>query len=34
MQTSQPEIELADCLFLAGVNIKETFPLIAKKTVN
>ena len=34
MQTSQPEIELADCLFLAGVNIKEAFPLIAKKTVN
>jgi formate dehydrogenase major subunit len=31
MQTSQPEIELADCVFLAGVNIIETFPLIARR---
>ncbi len=31
MQTSQPEIELADCIFLAGVNIMETFPMIAKR---
>jgi len=31
MQTSQPEIELADCIFLAGVNIMETFPLIARR---
>jgi formate dehydrogenase major subunit len=31
MQTSQPEIELADCIFLAGVNIMETFPMIARK---
>jgi formate dehydrogenase alpha subunit len=33
MQTSQPEIELADCIFLAGVNIKETFPLIARRVL-
>jgi len=31
MQTSQPEIELADCIFLAGVNLQETFPLIARR---
>ncbi|GAI39828.1 unnamed protein product, partial [marine sediment metagenome] len=31
MQTSQPEIELADCIFLAGVNIQETFPMIARR---
>jgi formate dehydrogenase alpha subunit len=33
MQISQPEIELADCIFLAGVNIKETFPLIARRVL-
>jgi formate dehydrogenase alpha subunit len=33
MQTSQPEIELADCIFLAGVNIAETFPLITRRIV-
>jgi formate dehydrogenase alpha subunit len=33
MQTSQPEIELADCIFLAGVNITETFPLITRRIV-
>jgi len=33
MQISQPEIELADCIFLAGVNITETFPLIARRIV-
>jgi formate dehydrogenase alpha subunit len=33
MQTSQPEIELADCIFLAGVNIKETFPLMARRVL-
>ncbi|MBN2186984.1 MAG: formate dehydrogenase subunit alpha [Dehalococcoidia bacterium] len=33
MQTSQPEIELSDCIFLAGVNIKETFPLIARRVL-
>jgi formate dehydrogenase alpha subunit len=33
MQTSQPEIELADCIFLAGVNLKETFPLIARRVL-
>jgi len=31
MQTSQPEIELADCIFLAGVNVMETFPMIARR---
>jgi len=31
MQTSQPEIELADCIFLAGVNLQETFPMIARR---
>jgi len=31
MQTSQPEVELADCIFLAGVNLQETFPLIARR---
>jgi len=33
MQTSQLEIELADCIFLAGVNIKETFPLMARRVL-
>jgi len=33
MQTSQPEIELADCIFLAGVNLKETFPLMARRVL-
>jgi len=33
MQTSQPEIELADCIFLAGVNLKETFPMIARRVL-
>jgi formate dehydrogenase alpha subunit len=33
MQTSQPEIELADCIFLAGVNITETFPMITRRIV-
>jgi len=31
MQISQPEIELADCIFLAGVNVMETFPMIARR---
>jgi formate dehydrogenase alpha subunit len=31
MQTSQLEIELAECIFLAGVNPKETFPLMARR---
>ncbi len=31
MQTSQLEIELADCFFLAGVNLQETFPMIARR---
>jgi len=33
MQTSQPEVELADCIFLAGVNIMETFPMIARRVL-
>ena len=33
MQTSQPEIELADCFFLAGVNLEETFPMIARRVL-
>jgi len=33
MQTSQPEVELADCIFLAGVNIVETFPMIARRVL-
>ncbi|MGQ9573423.1 MAG: molybdopterin oxidoreductase family protein [Dehalococcoidia bacterium] len=33
MQTSQVDIEGADCIILAGVNIKETFPLIAKRVL-
>jgi len=31
MQTSQPEIEFADCILLAGVNLMETFPMIARR---
>jgi len=31
MQTSLPEIELADCFFLAGVNINETFPMVMRR---
>lgn len=31
MQTSQLEIEHADCIFLAGVNLKENFPMISKR---
>jgi formate dehydrogenase major subunit len=33
MQTSQPEIELADCIFVAGVNLKETFPMISRRVL-
>jgi formate dehydrogenase alpha subunit len=33
MQTSQPEIELADCIFLAGVNLRETFPMMARRVL-
>jgi len=33
MQTSQPEIELADCIFLAGVNINETFPMVMRRVL-
>jgi formate dehydrogenase alpha subunit len=33
MQTSQPAIETADCIFLAGVNVKETFPLMSRRVL-
>ncbi|MBN1693295.1 MAG: formate dehydrogenase subunit alpha [Dehalococcoidales bacterium] len=33
MQTSQPAIEMADCIFLAGVNMKETFPLMSRRVL-
>jgi len=33
MQASQPDIENADCIFLAGVNIQETFPMIARRVL-
>ncbi len=33
MQTSQQEIELADCFFLAGVNLQETFPMIMRRVL-
>jgi len=33
MQTSQPEVENAGCIFLAGVNIQETFPMIARRVL-
>jgi len=33
MQTSQLEIELADCIFVAGVNLKETFPIISRRVL-
>ncbi|KPK46324.1 MAG: formate dehydrogenase [Dehalococcoidia bacterium SM23_28_2] len=33
MQTSQVDIEQADCILIAGVNIKETFPMIARRVL-
>jgi formate dehydrogenase alpha subunit len=33
MQTSQQELELADCFFLAGVNLMETFPMIMRRVL-
>jgi formate dehydrogenase major subunit len=33
MQTSQPAIETADCILLAGVNVKETFPLMSRRVL-
>ncbi len=33
MQISQLDIEIADCIFIAGVNVKETFPLIARRVL-
>jgi predicted molibdopterin-dependent oxidoreductase YjgC len=33
MQISQNEIEFADCIFLAGVNVAETFPMIARRVL-
>lgn len=33
MPISQLDIEKADCIFLVGLNIKETFPLMAKRVL-
>ena len=33
MTTSQANIERADCILLAGVNVKETYPLIARRVI-
>jgi len=33
METSQVDIEQADCVVIAGVNIKETFPMIARRVL-
>ncbi len=33
MEISQLDYELADCFVIAGVNIKETFPMIAKRVL-
>jgi formate dehydrogenase major subunit len=33
MQTSQLDIERADCILIAGTNLKETFPMLARRVV-
>jgi formate dehydrogenase alpha subunit len=33
MSTAQSDIERADCILIAGVNIKETYPLIARNVI-
>ncbi len=33
MATSQESIESADCILIAGVNVKETYPLIARRVI-
>jgi len=33
METSQLDIDQADCILIAGVNIKETFPMIARRVL-
>jgi formate dehydrogenase major subunit len=33
MPISQLDLELADCIFLAGVNLKETFPLMTMRVL-
>lgn len=33
MTTSQINIEKADCIFIAGANLKETYPLIARRVI-
>jgi len=33
MPTSQTDIAQADCILLAGVNVKETYPLIARRII-
>jgi formate dehydrogenase alpha subunit len=33
MTTSQANIEKADCILIAGTNVKETYPLIARRVI-
>jgi formate dehydrogenase alpha subunit len=33
METSQLDVERADCVIIAGTNIKETFPMIARQVL-
>ena len=33
MPTSEISVEEADCIFIAGVNIKETYPMIARRVL-
>jgi formate dehydrogenase alpha subunit len=33
MQTSQVDMDQADCILIAGANIKETFPMIARRVL-
>jgi formate dehydrogenase alpha subunit len=33
MSTSEISVEEADCIFIAGVNIKETYPIIARRVL-
>lgn len=33
MTTSQANVEKADCILIAGLNVKETYPLIARRVI-
>ena len=33
MATAQTDIEKADCILIAGLNVKETYPLIARRVI-